>query len=102
LQKRQEEIDREFRRVNQINEETKLKDVLRIRRENIETLGEGEKETIVENINEKLIKEFNLKIDSMTREELEDTLILKEMFNNDSDSDNDEITKENIENQIEG
>jgi len=38
----------------------------------------------------------------MTREELEDTLILKEMFNNDSDSDNDEITKENIENQIEG
>jgi len=52
-------------------------------------------------LNKILIQNFNNKIDSLTSEELKDTLVLKDMFEDDSDSE-DEITRENIKNQIEG
>lgn len=52
-------------------------------------------------LNEILIQNFNNKINNLTSEELKDTLVLKDMFEDDSDSE-DEITRENIKNQIEG
>jgi len=60
-----------------------------------------ERKEEVKVLNEILIQNFNNKIDSLTSEELKDTLVLKDMFEDDSDSE-DEITRENIKNQIEG
>jgi len=62
---------------------------------------EEERKEVVKVLNEILIQNFNNKIDSLTSEELKDTLVLKDMFEDDSDSE-DEITRENIKNQIEG
>jgi len=79
----------------------KIKDVIKSRIETMEALDEGDKDTIRNKVNENLIKDFNNKVDNLTKEELEDTLVLKQMFEDNSDSD-DEITKENIQNRIEG
>jgi len=94
------EINEEFKKVNGMDR-PKIKDVIKSRIETMEALDEGDKDTIRNKVNENLIKDFNNKVDNLTKEELEDTLVLKQMFEDNSDSD-DEITKENIQNRIEG